>query len=166
MPDLAALNALDDSAAAAELTRCCGARRWVDEMLAARPFRTESELFEAATRVWESLAPEDWLQAFAHHPRIGDATAARAQTQQWSRQEQAGMDAASESVRIELARGNVEYEQRFGFIFLIAASGKSASEMLAALQERLTHDRDTEVRVAAREHARITRLRLEKLLLG
>jgi OHCU decarboxylase len=164
MPDLAALNRLDDDALASALSRCCGSKRWVASMIAARPFPTEDDLYRAAQRAWDALGPQDWLQAFAHHPRIGDQSATTKPG--WSRQEQSGMDSATESVRQALARGNVEYEERFGFLFLIDATGKSADEMLAALQQRMAHDRDTELGVAAEQHARITRLRLAKLLLA
>lgn len=161
MPNLATLNALDRDALTAALHPCCGARRWVDAMLAARPFATATELFAAADRAWQALEPADWREAFTHHPRIG---AVVTPPDAWSRQEQRGVEAATEDVREALARGNVAYEQRFGWIFLIYATGKSAAEMLAALQQRLSNDPETELRIAASEHARITRLRLEKLL--
>ena len=178
MPSLATLNALDRQALAAALHPCCGARRWVDAMLAARPFATATDLFAAADRAWQALEPADWREAFAHHPRIGAVpTGPAAQgapsaampakmtpPDAWSRQEQRGVESATAGVREALARGNVAYEQRFGWIFLICATGKSAAEMLAALQQRLSNDPETELRVAASEHARITRLRLEKLL--
>jgi 2-oxo-4-hydroxy-4-carboxy-5-ureidoimidazoline decarboxylase len=163
MPDLAALNALDRDAAAAALRRCCGAARWVETMLAQRPFASATELYAAGERAWAGLQPADWREAFAHHPRIGGGAGAAA-TAAWSRQEQRGVDTAAASVLAELERGNAEYERRFGFVFLICATGKSAAEMLSALRARMANDPETELRVAAEEQARITQLRLAKLL--
>jgi 2-oxo-4-hydroxy-4-carboxy-5-ureidoimidazoline decarboxylase len=169
MPGLAALNALDTAAAAAALQRCCGATRWVNAMLAARPFASAAELYAAGDRAWAALGPDDWREAFAHHPRIGarlpqPSAGAPATATAWSQQEQRGVEAASAEVRAALARGNVEYEERFGWVFLICATGKSADEMLRELRARLVNDAATELRVAAAEHAKIMRLRLEKLL--
>jgi 2-oxo-4-hydroxy-4-carboxy-5-ureidoimidazoline decarboxylase len=164
---LARLNALDAAAAAAALRRCCGAARWVEAMVEARPFASERELYAAAERAATALEPDDWREAFAHHPRIGAASAAAPQaaaTAAWSRQEQGAVESAPDAVRAALARGNAEYERRFGWIFLISATGKSADEMLSALRARLANDPETELRVAAAEHVQITRLRLEKLL--
>jgi 2-oxo-4-hydroxy-4-carboxy-5-ureidoimidazoline decarboxylase len=159
VPSLAELNGLEPTAASAMLHRCCGAARWVEGMLAGRPFASRAKLFETAARIWEQLGREDWLEAFAQHPRIG----AKA-TSAWSSQEQEGVEGAGRDVLDALARGNEEYAARFGWVFLICATGKSASEMLAALRSRLANDPATELRVAAAEHAEITRIRLEKLL--
>lgn len=168
MPSLAELNRLDPAAAATALQRCCGATRWVDAMLAARPFASADALYAAGERAWWALGPDDWRQAFAHHPRIGARlpaeNAGAPATAAWSRQEQRGTESASDDVRAALARGNAEYEERFGWVFLVCATGKSADEMLAALRTRLGNDAATELGVAASEHAKIMRLRLEKLL--
>jgi 2-oxo-4-hydroxy-4-carboxy-5-ureidoimidazoline decarboxylase len=169
MPGLAELNALDTAAASAALHRCCGATRWVDAMLAARPFANAAALYAAGERAWAALGPDDWRAAFAHHPRIGarlpqPGDGASTPATAWSKQEQRGVESASAEVRAALARGNVEYEKRFGWVFLICATGKSADEMLAELRARLDNDAATELRVAAAEHAKIMRLRLEKLL--
>ena len=130
-----------------------------------RPFRTDRHVFESADQVWHGLSKADWLEAFSAHPRIGDRPApAHASTAAWSSAEQAGMKAAAASVAEALAEGNRKYEQKFGHVFLICATGKSADEMLRALNERLNHDAETEVRIAAREHALITRIRLKKLV--
>jgi 2-oxo-4-hydroxy-4-carboxy-5-ureidoimidazoline decarboxylase len=169
MSSLAELNALDPAAAAAALGRCCGATRWVDSMLAARPFASAAEVYAAGERAWSALGPDDWREAFAHHPRIGarlpqPREGAPTTATAWSRQEQRGVESATDEVRAALARGNVEYEERFGWVFLTCATGKSAHEMLAELRARLGNDAATELRIAAAEHAKIMRLRLEKLL--
>ena len=136
-------------------------------MTAMRPFRTEPVLFDAAHEVWWSLDREAWLEAFRSHPRIGERKAQAGQTareQGWSRGEQAGMDAAEEQTRRALAEGNRAYEQRFGHIYLVCASGRTADELLAILEQRLQNAPEAEMIVAAEEQAKITRLRLEKLL--
>ena len=155
------------AARAAELLRpCCGASRWVAEMVARRPFGTLDELLAGADEVWWSLGPDDWREAFAHHPRIGERTAAVTQDARgaaWSAGEQAGVAAASGDARAALAEANREYEARFGHIYLVCATGRGAEELLAAARARLANDAESELRVAAEEQRRITRLRLEKL---
>ena len=157
------LNALSDERARAALQRCCGARHWVDAMLAARPFASDAELLATAERVWWGLGRADWLEAFAAHPRIGDSQKA---VTDWARREQAGADGAAVATLTALAQGNLTYQQRFGHVFLISATGKSADEMLGALRGRLTNDPTTELRIAAEEQAKITRLRLHKLVVS
>lgn len=154
------LNGLDDAAVRTAFTRCCAASRWVDGMLARRPFADDAAVFAAADEIWRTLSPADWREAFAAHPRIGERAAAGA----WSRREQAGMETASAEIARRLADGNRRYEERFGHVFLICATGRSAEEMLAALERRLTNDPATELQEAATEHAAITRLRLAKLV--
>jgi OHCU decarboxylase len=153
------LNALPAAKARAELTRCCGAGRWVDAMLAARPFGSDVELLAVAERVWWALGRADWLEAFAAHPRIGAST-----TTEWARREQAGVIGAGDATLATLERQNSAYEQRFGHVFLICATGRTADEILEALRHRLTNDPATELRIAAGEQAKITRLRLDKLV--
>ena len=153
-------NQLSDEEAAAELLAVCHSRRWAKEVAAGRPYADLAALQAAADEVWLGLGPEDWLEAFAAHPRIGEAGGASAD---WSRQEQAGVGGATD-VQERLARGNADYEARFGHVFLISAAGRDAPEILAALTERLGNDPATELRVAAEEHRRITRLRLERLM--
>ena len=153
-------NQLSDEEAAAQLLAVCHSRRWAKEMAAGRPYADLAALQRAADEVWLGLGPEDWLEAFAAHPRIGEGGGAAAD---WSRQEQAGVGGATD-VKERLARGNADYEARFGHVFLISAAGRDAPEILAALTERLGNDPATELRVAAEEHRRITRLRLERLM--
>jgi OHCU decarboxylase len=155
-------NQLSDEEAAAELLAVCHSRRWAKQVAAGRPYADLAALQRAADEVWQGLGPEDWQEAFAAHPRIGEGGGAAAD---WSRQEQAGVG-DDDDVRARLARGNAEYEARFGHVFLISAAGRDATEILAALTERLGNDPATELRVAAEEHRRITRLRLERLMAG
>ena len=161
-----AFDALPDHEAAQFLESCCGALAWVQGMLARRPFGTLQRVLAIADDVWWSLGPDDWREAFDHHPRIGERAAAAAQgelARGWSSDEQRAATAASVDTRQALADANRDYERRFGHIFLVCATGKSAEEMLALLRERLTNDSATELRVAAAEQAKITRLRLEKM---
>ncbi len=163
---LADLNALDDDAAVRELLRCCGSSRWARTMAASRPFSSVAAIERAADEVWQGLKTADILEAFAAHPRIGAGGAGRDGAPQWSSQEQSGVRAATGDVRERLAAGNRAYEARFGYIFIICATGKSAGEMLASLEQRLRHTPDEELRIAAEEQRTITRLRLTKLLDG
>src|SRR5262245_37656217 len=136
-------------------------------MLARRPFRDREALFDAGEATWLALEPGDWRAAFAHHPKIGDIASLRsrfASTAAWADGEQAGARAASEATLTRLAAGNRAYEERFGYIFIVCATGKSAAEMASLLERRLGNDPKTELRIAANEQAKITRLRLEKLL--
>ena len=164
---LAELNALTGEQAREALASCCGAARWVTEMNTRRPFASRNDVFEAAEAIWNSLDTTDWLDAFHHHPRIGETTSAASQgelAQGWSTAEQSALTTTAQNVRNRIAELNKQYEQRFGFIYIVCATGKSADEMLAMAEERMQNDPDAELRVAAREQARITRLRLEKLL--
>ena len=136
-------------------------------MTAARPFANVDELLTRADSIWWSLSPEDWLEAFRAHPKIGEKKAAATQSEKarkWSAQEQSGIRNAAADTMAALAAGNRDYEQRFGFIFIVCATGKSSEEMLAILQARLQNDAETEIAVAADEQRKIMRLRLEKLL--
>jgi 2-oxo-4-hydroxy-4-carboxy-5-ureidoimidazoline decarboxylase len=145
------------------LARCCGAARWVDRMLARRPFGSEARLLSIAGEEWFALTPEDWREAFSHHPRIGDRTALAARfprTADLSSAEQRGVEGASQLTIDQLAHMNRAYEEKFGYIFIVCAAGKSAEEMLQLLEKRLHNDPRTELRVAAQEQARITALRL------
>jgi 2-oxo-4-hydroxy-4-carboxy-5-ureidoimidazoline decarboxylase len=149
------------------LKRCCGSAGWVQGMLMRRPFKGEKDLFAAADQVWRKLSKADYLEAFAHHPRIGGKDALRekfAATRAWAQGEQAGAKAASEATIEALAAGNAQYERRFGYIFIVCATGKSADEMLALLQARLPNSPDQELALAAGEQAKITAIRLKKLL--
>ena len=161
------LNSLPPSAAESELLKCCGSKQWAQRMAAARPFSNLSQLIEQSDRIWWSLTPADWLEAFHSHPKIGEKHAAAAvarEAQQWSEAEQAGVRGAAAETTAALAELNEIYEKKFGYIFIVCATGKSSEEMLGILRERLPHDKDEELHIAAAEQAKITELRLRKLL--
>ena len=165
--ELETLNSLSPEQADAEFLKCCGSRTWARAMNEARPFATVAQLLVTADDVWSSLSNEDWLEAFRAHPKIGEKKAAIAQSEQaqkWSAQEQEGTQEATAETKAALAEGNRKYEDRFGFIFIICASGKSADEMLASLNKRLQNDPETELVIASAEQRKITRVRLEKLI--
>ena len=128
-------------------------------MLSQRPFKDADEVFESAERLWWDLPPEEWLAAFAAHPRIGDTAASGREAH-----EQSGMVAAADDLKARMAQANRDYEAKFGWIYLVCATGKTADEMLTFARTRMTNEPAAELRVAAAEQARITRLRLEKLL--
>ncbi len=152
--------------AEAELLKCCGSRVWAARVADRRFYPDPAALHEAADRAWEEVGREDWLEAFRAHPRLGDRDALRKKfaTAAWAAGEQAGAAGASEETITALAEGNRAYEERFGHIFILCATGKGAEEMLARLHERLYHSRETELIIAAEEQRRITRIRLEKWL--
>lgn len=161
------LNALTLDDAEATFLDCCGSRAWARRMVAARPFPMLEDLFQTAADVWRSLSTADHLEAFAAHPMIGSKKAASSQDMQtanWSAGEQAGVDSAAKSVRYELANANSLYEEKFGFIFIVYASGKTAEEMLAICRARLGNSVETELAIAAEEQRKITEIRLSKLL--
>jgi OHCU decarboxylase len=166
------LNALPAAQAHAELLACCGASLWARGMVARRPFGDSAELFAAADEIWRSLDRNGWLEAFASHPQIGEkqgekqieSQASQQLSSRWSAEEQSGTRRNAAEVMTKLAEGNRAYRQRFGYIFIVCATGKTASEMLAILERRLHNDASAELAIAAEEQRRIMRLRLEKLL--
>ncbi|HKP71618.1 MAG TPA: 2-oxo-4-hydroxy-4-carboxy-5-ureidoimidazoline decarboxylase [Pyrinomonadaceae bacterium] len=161
------LNALVAAEAESELLKCCGSTGWARALASRRPFADAEELTAAADEIWWSLGEEDWLEAFAAHPKIGGRKAARpqdAQAEGWSAQEQSGVSRAEQATLDELAAANRAYEEKFGHIFIVCATGKTATEMLNALHARLPNDPGVELRNAVDEQRKITRLRLEKLL--
>jgi OHCU decarboxylase len=155
------LNQMDPATAEAEFRRCCGSTRWAEAMTEARPFASLDVMQQTADAICTSLDREDWLEAFAAHPAIGDEPAG---TSQWSAAEQSGMRSADADMKSRLSAMNREYRKRFGYIFIVCATGKSAGEMVALLTERLSHDPAGELAIAAEEQRKITALRLAKLL--
>ncbi|HEX6185078.1 MAG TPA: 2-oxo-4-hydroxy-4-carboxy-5-ureidoimidazoline decarboxylase [Pyrinomonadaceae bacterium] len=161
------LNRLGAEEARAALLACCGSTRWAAEVAALRPFWDVGQLLNIAGRVWRELDREDWLEAFRAHPKIGESKAEKEtgeEARAWAEGEQSGARAAAAETLDALARANREYEERFGFIFIVCATGKSAGEMLGLLRARMANDPETELRVAAGEQWRITELRLRKFL--
>jgi len=169
MNGLDRLNSLPPQEAESEFLKCCGSKDWALRMVEQRPFADVPDLLSKADDYWRSLAAEDWLEAFRSHPKIGEKKAEQAQSdaaRAWSEQEQAGTrDSALETMQA-LADGNRAYEKRFGYIFIVCASGKSSEQMLASLCERLNNDPDNELRGAAEEQRKITQLRLRRMVLG
>ncbi|HEY6065512.1 MAG TPA: 2-oxo-4-hydroxy-4-carboxy-5-ureidoimidazoline decarboxylase [Thermoanaerobaculia bacterium] len=181
---LKGFNDLSPEEAQSRLLSCCGSREWARRVAAERPFATEEELAQTADRVWRELPESEWREAFAAHPRIGEsskrkekgtdlfsgASSPSGEEQKidlspiWARGEQAGTRSASPETLASIADANREYEERFGHIFIVCATGRSAAEMLAAARSRLHNDPRTELAIAAEEQRKITRLRLAKLL--
>jgi 2-oxo-4-hydroxy-4-carboxy-5-ureidoimidazoline decarboxylase len=149
--------------AASELRVCCAASRWIERMLARRPFGWADAARRAAREEWFSLSSEEWKQAFASHPRIGDVHALRDKfgaAPDDSAQEQAGVAGATDDVLNAFVAGNRDYEARFGYIFIVCATGKSAQQMLDSVRARLSNPPEVEIGIASEEHAKITDLRL------
>lgn len=161
------LNNAPREIAEARFLDCCGSRDWARQMTGARPFADVTALLDQAGQIWQNLTPEDWLEAFAAHPKIGARKAAplqQAQSAEWSRGEQSGVQIANDSVLDALAEANRLYEDKFGYIFIVCATGKSAEEMLDVCRKRLGNDADAEICIAADEQRKITEIRLKKLL--
>jgi OHCU decarboxylase len=167
-PVLDVWNSADTAEAAQAMLACCGARHWADQMVALRPISSIAALSEEADRIWAAMGESDWLEAFACHPRIGErkGVAASEQSSTWSAEEQSGTSSATQNIMRELAEGNTLYEQRFGFTYIVCATGKSADEMLATLHRRLANYRVAELKEAAEQQRQILQIRLGKWLLS
>ncbi len=161
------LNQALNEKAEADFLNCCGSQTWARLMTEARPFARVAALLNQAEQIWLNLDSQDWLEAFAAHPKIGAKKAdlqQSAQSTEWSNAEQSGTQTAADSLRDELEKANSLYEEKFGFIFIVCATGKSAEEMLNLCRRRLHNDADSEIRIAADEQRKITEIRLKKLL--
>jgi 2-oxo-4-hydroxy-4-carboxy-5-ureidoimidazoline decarboxylase len=161
------LNALSASDAAPLFRQCCNASRWVAEMVTGRPYADIGALSAAAGRIFRSLTDEDWKEAFAGHPKIGDLNGLREKfpaTAGMSEAEQSGLSRTSEKLLADLVTANERYQQKFGYIFIVCATGKRADEMLAILNDRFKNIPEAELRVAAREQEKITQLRLNNIV--
>ncbi len=164
--DLETFNQLDHDQATQHITQCCAAQRWVAAVMAARPFRDLSALIEAANDSWQNMGESDFLEAFSAHPQIGNVETLRAKfanTKAIAAGEQGAVAHAEESTLTQLAEKNQAYLARFGFIFIVCATGKSADEMLTLLNARLDNTRTQEIKIASEEQHKITLLRLNKL---
>jgi 2-oxo-4-hydroxy-4-carboxy-5-ureidoimidazoline decarboxylase len=173
---LARWNGLPLAQAAQDILPCCGSTAWAENMSARKPFADEATLLAASDETWRNLTKADWMEAFRSHPRIGgslkketgiiesQASDSRAQSAQWSEQEQQRVAAANHAVKAELAQANRDYERRFNHIFIVCATGKSATEILEVLRRRLRNDEETELHEAAEQQRLITHIRLKKWL--
>ena len=161
------LNCAAEETAQSAFTNCCGSQTWARMMIEARPFAGAAALLKQAEQIWLNLESEDWLEAFAAHPKIGarkPVSQQSAQFAKWSNAEQSAAQTAADSLLNELKKANRLYEEKFGFIFIVCATGKSAEEMLNICCRRIRNDADTEIRIAADEQRKITEIRLKKLL--
>lgn len=163
---LAGWNKADEATARQAMLACCGAKRWAAGMITSRPIANVTELSEMADRVWSTMQEPDWLEAFACHPRIGarEPSDSGGQSAAWSKQEQSQASTARESILTELAEGNRIYEERFGFTYIVCATGKTAEQMLSILKRRLSSSREAELREAAEQQRQIMQIRLGKWL--
>ena len=149
------------------LSQCCGCDAWVEGMLDNRPYESERKLRHQADLVWSKLSVQNYLEAFRAHPKIGDLSSLNEKygdTRQMAGEEQSGVMEADDSVIERLANANLEYERKFGFIFIVCATGRSAGEMLNLLEARINNDKCVEISNAAEEQRKIFQIRLGKLL--
>jgi OHCU decarboxylase len=161
------LNALPASEATDLFLSCCGSSAWAKEMVKGRPYSSVGKLLDTADQTWSAATPDQIREAFAHHPRIGETKAAATQSdlaKQWAMAEQAKLKLASSNVHDQMTLVNSAYEARFGYIYIVSAMGKSADEMLELARKRLRNDPERELKLAAGEQGKITRLRLKRLL--
>lgn len=168
MPSVHDINQMMPDDALKAFEKCCGAWNWYHTMAQSRPFASAEKIFEKSQAIFSGFKRSDWLEAFAHHPKIGDVESLRAKfasTADWAGKEQSGVQHADFATLARLAALNKEYEAKFGYIFIVCASGKTAQEMLQLLINRLPNDPEKELHIAGGEQAKITELRLGKLLI-
>lgn len=161
------LNIISQPQLKEELMKCCGSTTWIKMMMAYFPADDLVELLEDAEEMWFECSEEDWKEAFTHHPKIGDVeslTTKFANTVAWASGEQSNVNIAAKETIEALALSNRLYEEKFGYIFIVCATGKSAEEMLALLQARLLNKPEVEIKIAAEEQNKITQLRIQKLV--
>jgi 2-oxo-4-hydroxy-4-carboxy-5-ureidoimidazoline decarboxylase len=166
---LARWNNLSQEEAERAILPCCGSKAWAARMALKRPIRDETALLTTSDAVWRGLGEADWFDAFRSHPRIGESRKEKdsaLQSSVWSAQEQQKAATAEDSEKMALKQGNLEYERKFGRVFIVCATGKSASEILEILTRRLHNDDATELRQAAEEQRQIMHLRLKKWIAG
>ncbi len=166
---LTQFNELSLAEAQATLLTCCTSSQWAQQLASARPFKNVEALLNSSDAIWQQVQnnESDLLEAFDGHPQIGNVATLKQKyrnTQDSAAHEQSGANEADDAVLEALAKGNQDYLDKFGFIFIVFATGKSAQQMLDLLQARLPNDRDTELANAATEQNKITRLRIQKLL--
>lgn len=149
-----------------ELIKCCGSENWVNKMIEHGNFYSNENLIETSEKIWFSLKKEDWLEAFRHHPKIGDINSLKEKyslTKDLAENEQAGVNTASLETLTELSKYNSDYEKKFGYIFIVCATGKSAEEMLAIIKSRIINDPEEEIMNAMKEQNEITKIRLNQI---
>ena len=161
------LNTLPAASLKTELFRCCGSTAWVEKMIRFFPMDDLVEMLEDAEEQWYACTEADWREAFAHHPKIGDIESLSGKfsdTGEWATAEQDNVNVASGETITRLALVNEAYEKKFGYIFIVSATGKTAEEMLALMEQRLSNTAQDEISIAAEEQIKITLLRLQKLI--
>jgi 2-oxo-4-hydroxy-4-carboxy-5-ureidoimidazoline decarboxylase len=166
---LARWNSLPLEEAAREILPCGGSNAWATAMAAKRPLPDDGALLRASDEIWRDLSEADWLEAFGSHPRIGESRPEQnvaAQSSAWSEEEQKKAATADKAIKTALKWGNREYEHKFGRVFIVCATGKSASEILEILRRRLHNDDATELQQAVEEQRQIMQLRLKKWIAG
>ncbi|MFN2492511.1 MAG: 2-oxo-4-hydroxy-4-carboxy-5-ureidoimidazoline decarboxylase [Pyrinomonadaceae bacterium] len=166
-PALVRLNSMEPGQAEKEFLKCCGSGEWAKRMIVERPFEDVDDLLSKADHVWRLLPPHDWLEAFHRHPKIGEKKPEHetsVEVQAWSEQEQSGIRDATLKTAEAMAVLNDVYEEKFGHIFIVCATGKTSEEMLDILRLRLGNNPEEELQRAADEQAKITALRLKKLV--
>ncbi len=161
------LNKLSKEDVYPELEKCCGSKKWIKGMIKARPYDDKQSLHNTSDNIWQKVSTKDILEAFTHHPQIGDIDSLKkkfASTSKWAGNEQQGTSETSDEILLALKQGNEDYLNKFGFIFIVCATGKSAQEMLNSLLKRLPNDKAIELHIAAAEQNKITHIRIDKLL--
>lgn len=161
------INMLSYEEAYKAFSDCCGSKNWVNKMISSRPFKSKNEAIEISDLIWNSISKNDWLEAFEHHPKIGDINSLKekySSARKLAESEQAGVKDSSIDTLSEIAKYNADYLKKFGYIFIVCATGKSADEMLLIIKERINNDPETEIKIAMKEQSKITKLRLEKIL--
>jgi 2-oxo-4-hydroxy-4-carboxy-5-ureidoimidazoline decarboxylase len=161
------LNKLDNETRLKELLKCCGSNKWASILNSKFPFDNFENLIEESDKIWFSLEKEDFLEAFSHHPKIGDVENLAKKfpnTASLSQSEQSGVNNANTKILEELAKENDYYEKKFGYIFIVCATGKTASEMLEIIKTRKKNNEIDEIKIAAEEQSKITKVRLSKLI--
>jgi 2-oxo-4-hydroxy-4-carboxy-5-ureidoimidazoline decarboxylase len=157
-------NSLSKKEAFENLFRCCGSTHWANEVMENFPFTSVEELKSISDQIWMQCDKKDWLEAFSHHPKIGERPGQKHEsTATWAGDEQSGMKAADEKTKSELALLNAEYEETFGYIYLICATGKTSEELLSILKVRINNEASIELQISATEQNKITHLRIDKL---
>ena len=164
--NLSEFNHGDQEKIIVSLLKCCGSSKWAKNIILARPFSSIDNLINFSEKVWLELDKDDYLEAFAAHPKIGEKKPPEISinTEKWTRKEQSGMTTATYQIRQELEKNNLIYEKKFGYIFIICATGKSGKEMLELLKIRIGNNPMTEIMIAAQEQNKITKLRIRKLI--